>query len=227
MDAERYGRSRSLARNRLRRAIPPMSFAGPFDRIGVVREYSRNETIFCAGGAAEYLYKIKSGCVRTHNTREDGRRQIDSFYFSGDIFGLETRAEHSVSAEAVNSCRIYLIERAERKAMASSADEDDVNLAFSLDLTTMELKRTKARIFLLLLTAQERVAAFLLEMDSRKDIQGGIDLPMIRQDIADYLGLTIETVSRTLAKFEEASAISIPSVRRIVVRDRSALKLFI
>jgi CRP/FNR family nitrogen fixation transcriptional regulator len=188
-----------------------------------VKEYSRNESIFCAGEAAKYLYKIKSGCVRTHYTRKDGRRQIGSFYFPGDMFGLATRVEYSVTAEAVNSCRVYLIKR---KAIVSSADKDNADLAFLLNASMLELKRKRAHIQLLLSSARERVASFLLEMDSLKDIQGGIDLPMIRQDIADYLGLTIETVSRTLAEFEKASAISIPSVRRVVVRDRTALKLF-
>jgi len=94
-----------------------------------------------------------------------------------------------------------------------------------LTLTNLELRRTQSHIALLLKTAQERVASFLLEMEKYEHADGGIDLPMVRQDIADYLGLTIETVSRNLTRLESASAISIPTNRRVVVCDRSMLKL--
>ena len=89
-----------------------------------------------------------------------------------------------------------------------------------------ELQRAQDHIMLLIKTAQERVAGFLLEMAGRRDEScDEIELPMSRQDIADYLGLTIETVSRTLTQLEKTHAIAVPTSRRIVLRDRAALAL--
>ena len=90
-------------------------------------------------------------------------------------------------------------------------------------LTARELRRAQERVLLLIKSAQERVASFLLEMAERGLAGNAIVLPMSRQDIADYLGLTIETVSRTLTALESCAAIEVPSSRRIVLRDRSAL----
>jgi CRP-like cAMP-binding protein len=100
----------------------------------------------------------------------------------------------------------------------------DSDLARQLwTLTGRELRRVQDHIMLLIKTAQERVAAFLLEMADRVSGGDAVELPMSRQDIADYLGLTIETVSRTLTHLEHAAAIELPSSRRIVLRNRSAL----
>jgi CRP/FNR family transcriptional regulator, nitrogen fixation regulation protein len=90
-------------------------------------------------------------------------------------------------------------------------------------LTGRELGRVQDHILLLIKSAQERVAAFLLEMAERVSSGNAVDLPMSRQDIADYLGLTIETVSRTLTRLESAATIEVPTSRRIVLRDRAAL----
>ena len=86
-----------------------------------------------------------------------------------------------------------------------------------------ELRRVQEHILLLIKSAQERVAAFLLEMEQRVCAGNAVELPMSRQDIADYLGLTIETVSRTLTNMENASTIELSSSRRIVLRNRGAL----
>ena len=90
-------------------------------------------------------------------------------------------------------------------------------------MTAGELQRAQDHIMLLIKTAQERVAGFLLEMAARGASTGEIELPMSRQDIADYLGLTIETVSRTLTQLEKSAAIAVPTSRRIVLRNRAAL----
>jgi hypothetical protein len=93
-------------------------------------------------------------------------------------------------------------------------------------LTTCELKRAQTHSTLLIRNANERVAQFLLEMVSRESNATKIDLPMSRQDIADYLGLTVETVSRVLGGFEAADVIARPTARHVVVRDRAKLKRF-
>jgi CRP/FNR family transcriptional regulator, nitrogen fixation regulation protein len=94
-------------------------------------------------------------------------------------------------------------------------------------LTGRELQRAQNHILLLIKTASERVASFLLEMAERIESSGEVEMPMSRQDIADYLGLTIETVSRMLTQFENAAAIALPTPKRIVLRNREVLKRLI
>jgi CRP/FNR family nitrogen fixation transcriptional regulator len=89
--------------------------------------------------------------------------------------------------------------------------------------TARELQRVQAHMLLLIKSAQERVATFLLEMADRVSAKGAVELAMSRQDIADYLGLTIETVSRTLTQLEKTAAIEVSTARRIVLRNHSAL----
>ena len=150
----------------------------------------------------------------------DGRRQISSFYQPGDIFGLEIGGEHTSSAEAVADSKIQVISRSAVVALAGR----DKEVARQLwRMTATELQRAQDHFMLLVKTAQERVAGFLLEMAARTPGASEVVLPMSRQDIADYLGLTIETVSRTLTHLENAAAIEVPSSRRIVLRNRIAL----
>jgi CRP/FNR family nitrogen fixation transcriptional regulator len=109
-----------------------------------------------------------------------------------------------------------------------AAAKDIIEVLFALRelwaLTGRELRRVQDHTLLLVKTAQERVAAFLLEMAARGPVGNAfIDLPMSRQDIADYLGLTIETVSRTLTHLESVATIEVPTSRHIVLRNRSAL----
>jgi CRP/FNR family transcriptional regulator, nitrogen fixation regulation protein len=158
--------------------------------------------------------------VRSYKVLVDGRRQIGGFYLPGDMFGLETGAEHAFSAEAIADCKIMVIKRSTVVALA--ATNGDVARQM-WDLTARELQRTQDRIVVLIKSAQERVAGFLLEMARRTTVGGAVELPMSRQDIADYLGLTIETVSRTLTQLEKTAAIELPTSRRILLRNRTAL----
>jgi CRP/FNR family transcriptional regulator, nitrogen fixation regulation protein len=112
-----------------------------------------------------------------------------------------------------------------RKALTALADREAAVSRELVALTARELRRVQERVLLLIKSAQERVASFLLEMADRGLAGNIIELPMSRQDIADYLGLTIETVSRTLTALENRAAIEVPSSRRIVLRSRSALYL--
>jgi CRP/FNR family nitrogen fixation transcriptional regulator len=110
-----------------------------------------------------------------------------------------------------------------RSTLAVRADRDPAIGGELLALTARELKRAQERALLLAKTAQERVASFLVEMAERGAGGNAIDLPMSRQDIADYLGMSVETVSRTLASLEKNSTIRV-RIRRIVLRDWSALE---
>jgi len=206
---------------------PQACFAGevnPFEQqmrlMGAVMPYPRNAEIFGESDPAEYLYKVVSGVVRTYKILNDGRRQIGGFYLPGDVFGLESGDEHTLAAEAVTDTKVLIVKRSALTALAAR----DATVARELyALTARELRRAQERILLLIKSAQERVASFLLEMTERAPAGNTIDLPMSRQDIADYLGLTIETVSRTLTSLESTAAIEVPTSRRIVLRNRSAL----
>jgi CRP/FNR family nitrogen fixation transcriptional regulator len=188
--------------------------------MGATMSYPRNMEIFGENEPADYLYKVVSGTVRTYKILSDGRRQIGGFYLPGDIFGLEYADEHSLSAEAITDAKVLVVKRS---ALNTLADRDTGVARQLFALTGRELSRVQDRILLLIKSAQERVASFLLEMAERVPAANSIELPMSRQDIADYLGLTIETVSRTLTSLESSAAIAVPTSRRIVLRNRSAL----
>jgi CRP/FNR family transcriptional regulator, nitrogen fixation regulation protein len=213
------------------RTVPPVirfETNGPVDRalaqsmqlMGAVMSYPRNTEIFGEGEAADYVYKVISGSVRTYKILTDGRRQIGGFYLPGDIFGIQLADEHSFSAEAIADTKVLVVKRS---ALTTLADRDAAVGHDLFDLTSRELRRMQNRILLLVKSAQERVASFLLEMQERAGAGNVVELPMSRQDIADYLGLTIETVSRTLTCLENAAAIEVSSSRRIVLRNHSAL----
>ena len=188
--------------------------------MGATMSYPRNTEIFGENEPADYVYKVVSGSVRTYNILSDGRRQIGGFYMPGDIFGIEFDGEHTSAAEAITDVKVLVVKRSALDALAGR----DASVARELfALTARELRRAQDRILLLVKSAQERVAGFLLEMAQRASGGNAIDLPMSRQDIADYLGLTIETVSRTLTSLETAATIEVPTSRRIVLRNRSAL----
>jgi CRP-like cAMP-binding protein len=194
--------------------------AGTIELMGALMTVARNGEIYGENEPADYLYKVVSGTVRTYKVLIDGRRQIGAFHLPGDMFGLETGDVHTFSAEAITDCRITVIKRSAVMALA----ERDNDVARQMwKLTARELHRAQEHNLILIKSAQERVAGFLLEMSKRVAGEGAIELPMSRQDIADYLGLTIETVSRTLSHLERSAAIAVPTSRRIVLRDRNAL----
>src|SRR5260370_12540682 len=165
---------------------------------------------------AQYLVKGVRGTVRTYKFLVDGRRQIGAFHLAGDIFGFETGDVHTFSAEAITACKIIVIKRS---AVIALATRDNDVARRMWELTARELARVQEHSLVLIKSAEERVAGFLLEMADRVPSNGTVALPMSRQDIADYLGLTIETVSRTLKHLETAATIDVPNRRRILLRD--------
>jgi CRP/FNR family nitrogen fixation transcriptional regulator len=151
---------------------------------------------------------------------DDGRRQISAFYLPGDIFGMEAGEVHVSSAEAVCDAQVLV---AKRSAVMARADHERELSRQLWALTVCELQRIQEHSMLLIKSAEERVAGFLLEMAARSSAGVAIDLPMCRQDIADYLGLTIETVSRTFTQLVQSRTIALESSRRIILRNRAAL----
>lgn len=199
---------------------------------GVRMRYERNEEIFGEGEPAEHVYRVVSGAVRTMRFSSDGRRQILAFHFPGDVFGLEPGQRHGLSAEAVNESEVSLV----RRSLIETAAAQDVRAARGLlELMSRELHKAQEHAFVLgRKGAGERVATFLLQLGervaSRCEIdlpmsRCEIDLPMSRSDIADYLALTIETVSRAFTQMERDHAIALPTSRHVIVRNRSALEL--
>ena len=196
------------------------ALAQSMQMMGAVMSFPRNSEIFGENEPADYVYRVISGSVRTYKILSDGRRQVGGFYLPGDIFGLEFAEEHTFSAEAITDAKVVVVKR---NAITALAGRDPAIGRELFDLTGRELRRVQDRVLLLVKSAQERVASFLLEMAERVSAGNTIELPMSRQDIADYLGLTIETVSRTLTGLESATTIEVPTSRRIVLRNRSAL----
>jgi CRP/FNR family transcriptional regulator, nitrogen fixation regulation protein len=207
---------------RVARSVPAniVSLASSIAMMGALMPVARDAEIYGESEPADYLYKVVSGAVRTYKVLNDGRRQISSFYLPGEIFGLEVGGEHTFSAEAVADSKILVIRRSAVVALAGR----DKEVARQLwRMTATELQRAHDHIMLLIKTAQERVAGFLLEMAARSPDAGEVDLPMSRQDIADYLGLTIETVSRMVTQLERSGTIALATSRRVVLRKRGAL----
>jgi CRP/FNR family nitrogen fixation transcriptional regulator len=218
------GFARRAAKNLPPRAqISDRSLSESINLMGATVPYSRNAEIFGENEPADYVYKVVAGAVRTYKVLADGRRQIGAFYLLGDVFGLETNDTHTFSAEAIGDAKILVVKRSALMALAARDNEVAREL---WSITGQELRRVQDHILLLIKTAKERVVGFLLEMAERVPGGNHIDLPMTRQDIADYLGLTMETVSRTFADLQSGASIELASARRIVLRDRGALDRF-
>jgi CRP/FNR family transcriptional regulator, nitrogen fixation regulation protein len=188
--------------------------------MGAPMTFKRNVEIYGENEPAEYLYQVVSGAVRTYKVLADGRRQIGAFYVPGDVFGLETGEMHHFSAEAMTESKVLVVKRSSLVALAAR----DTQVAGQLwTITARELERAQQHFLALIKTAEERVVGFLLDMASRVSGSNRFELPMSRQDIADYLGLTIETVSRTMTHLESAAAIELPTSRCVVLRNRATL----
>jgi CRP/FNR family transcriptional regulator, nitrogen fixation regulation protein len=189
---------------------------------GTVVNFLSDEGIYSEGDEAKSFYKVVSGVVRTCKFLNDGRRQIEAFHVTGDVFGLERSGERRLCAEAVSDCTLISYRRHGLEKFTATDD----GLAQELFSCVMQYVERAQEHSLLLgrSCAAQKVAAFLLEMAHRSPRSATIELAMTRQDIADYLGLTIETVSRTLSQLEREGLIARPSARRIVLRNQAALR---
>ena len=185
-------------------------------------KYSEGAQIFRNGEVPEYIYQIREGAVRSYKLLSDGRRQIGAFHLPGDIFGVEIESVHRFTAEAIIDTTVWI---ATRHRLFDNLDERelaDTGNVFELLHNSLE----RAQNHLLLLgrqDAHEKVACFLLEMDRRLKKPPVILLPMSRTDIADYLGLSIETVSRSLSAFRDRGIISFNCHREVILKNRTKL----
>jgi CRP/FNR family nitrogen fixation transcriptional regulator len=183
--------------------------------------YGKDEEIYGEGETCEYVYQVIRGAVRTYKLLSDGRRQIGAFHLAGDVFGLDTGSAHRLTAEAIGDTTVRLVKRRSLEAAAGS----NVQVAHSLwTMTAGGLRHAEDHMLLLgRKTAIEKVATFLLEMDRRLAKAGMMALPMCRRDIGDYLGLTLETVSRALSQLSDQGILALSSARQIVLRNRQRL----
>jgi CRP/FNR family nitrogen fixation transcriptional regulator len=191
---------------------------------GVQMVLRKGEELFAEGDEADFFYQVVSGAIRSYKLLSDGRRQIDAFHLHDDIFGLEAGSEHRFSAEAVGDATVI----GYRRSRLSALIQDDPSFRDKIMTATLRsLERAQDHMLLLgRKTAQEKLATFLLDMAERLS-KGDerFELPMQRSDIADHLGLTIETVSRTLTQFARSGLIRLlPAGRSIGLCNKMALR---
>jgi CRP/FNR family nitrogen fixation transcriptional regulator len=201
------------------RALPAPPESEGVRLIGVTTHMMRDQEVFGEGEPADHVYRVVRGAVRGFRVLSDGRRQIYDFYLPGDIFGIERGAEHRITAEALTDTILVV---ARRSALGHGSDGAT---AWRLwDLAMVELHRSHDHALSLgRRSAGERVADFLVDMAKRIGDGEHAELPMSRQDIADYLGLTIETVSRTLTQLQVSGLIELGGCRSIHLREPRAL----
>jgi CRP/FNR family nitrogen fixation transcriptional regulator len=192
------------------------------EQIGARRSFERDDDIYAEGDRADCWYKVVSGTVRICKLMADGRRHIAEFFFAGDCFGFDGDGERRYSAEAIGD---VIVMRFPRAATERLIDERPELARRMCNMTLRSLAHAQTRMLLLgRMTAVERVASFLLELADQRDVRRVLEMPMSRNDIADYLGLTIETVCRVLSAFKRDHAIAIPNPQRIEICDRDALE---
>jgi CRP-like cAMP-binding protein len=195
--------------------------AAALNAIGTVVRYVRNATIFSEYDEARYSYKVIRGAVRLSKAMLDGRRQIAKFLLPGDMFALDCDAEYSLTAEALTEVTLLCYARSHLDRL--SEDVPEVRRALMSSLRR-ELSAAQNQLVMLgRQTAKERVSSFLLLLASRQE-GNRVEFPMGRQDIADYLGLTIETVCRAMTDLKKVGVIATPDRHHAIIHNLAALK---
>jgi CRP/FNR family transcriptional regulator, nitrogen fixation regulation protein len=189
--------------------------------LGIVLRHRAGEEIFGEGEQADYVYQVVDGAVRTYRILGDGRRQVCEFHLPGEFIGLETGIDYRVSAEGMTDVTVVAVRRS---ALANLASTDVAFAGRLWELAIAGMHRSQNHASILgRLGAIERVAAFLVDFAARVGARDTMELPMTRQDIADYLGLTIHTVSRTLSQLQSLGFIDARSSRQVHLRRQDAL----
>jgi CRP/FNR family transcriptional regulator len=192
---------------------------------GPARTLDAKEHLFCEGDPASHVYLVDAGHICIYRMMPDGRRQVIDFAYPGDLVGLGALGSHAANAQATAKTRVRCIQVATLQDYAARDARLNLKLFEALSL---ELQAAREHLFTVSqCTAAERVAAFLLAL-SRRNARRGEDaseivLPMTRTDIADFLGLTIETVSRTFSKFRSEGLIALDHCILVTIRDADAL----
>ena len=190
------------------------------------RELRARETLFHEGDDARFFYEVVDGILCNYRSLADGRRQVISFAYPGDLIGLGNSATCQFTSEALCPSCVHRISR-DALLQRSNGAGDSVYRLF--ELASVELANMQEHQLLLgRKSATEKIATFLLALADRH-CKGSVQpprihLPMTRADIADFLGLTLETVSRTLSKFRVMGVIDLPHATTVVIHDRETLE---
>ncbi|WP_395614172.1 Crp/Fnr family transcriptional regulator [Allosphingosinicella sp.] len=199
-----------------------------FRRLGRTSKLGQGQTLFHEGDPATRVFTVTRGTLKLYTLLPDGRRQITGFMFPGDFLGISLDEEHAVSAEALDEVQLCSFPRSRFGAFVEEHPAMERQLYC---LAANELSAARQQMVLLgRKTALERLASFFLQLLDRADriSEGGtssFDLPMSRTDIADYLGLTKETVSRVLGQLRDLRLVRLIARDRIKLLDRAGLGL--
>jgi CRP-like cAMP-binding protein len=199
----------------------PRAFLGA---ASAVRAYGRGEAIYAQGSRADRCYLLISGMARKFMNTRSGRRRIVDFIMPGDYFGLTAAARHAFSIEAVVPDTL-VASHAMRHLERIASYDLEIN-AIIREAAFATISRLQGRILILgQMTAKEKVGSFLLAMTTRLTERTAdiIILPMSRYDVADYLAISVETVSRALTRFKQNGTIRIAGARQIEIVDRVGL----
>jgi CRP/FNR family transcriptional regulator len=193
--------------------------------ISTLQKLAPRKAVFCEGDTAGQVYEVVRGMVRLYKLLPDGRRQITGFLSAGHLLGLSHQDCYLYGAEAITEVTLCRYPRAQFERLV---DEVPGFARRILSVTSDELRAAQDQMLLLgRKTAVEKIASFLLTMADRQAAAEEVDsvhVPMGRSDIADYLGLTMETVSRTLTKLKAQGVIALPSYAQIEMTDRDRLE---
>jgi CRP-like cAMP-binding protein len=194
---------------------PSPLFAGISQLVSVTYNVRSGKEIFGEGEDAQFVYKLVTGSVRVCKTLTDGQRHISCFHVPGDVFGLERTATHRMGAEALEASQVLMFRRSQVERLIAS----DLDAAHQmLEIFVGKLDNAEAHMFRLgRQSALQRVAAFLVEMERRLGPRDSLELPMTRRDMADYLGVSIETVSRSISQLQRQHALNRSEPRRLVL----------
>jgi CRP/FNR family transcriptional regulator len=200
---------------------PDNAAGSALDRIAGAIRVGRGDAICHEGDAANVCYRVVAGCVRLSKLLPDGRRHVIDFLFPGDFFGLVEASEYEATAEALQA---GIVTRYPRRQLEAIAERDIVACNLLRRAASTGLAAAHARgMALARLGAAERLAVFLLRLSERTGGGDAVMLPMSRTDIGDYLGLTIETVSRTLSQFKARRLIRLVDTHQVLLTDRRGL----
>lgn len=215
-------RGRAAGLSLVTRATEPVD---PLDAISTVVRLDRDAAVFQQGEDTDAVYRLVEGVVRLFKLLPDGRRQIVGFVQPGDLFGLPPGERRALSAEAVTAIAVRRIPRARLQALV---EEDPALRLRLLGVAAEALAAAQDQMLLLgRKNAQEKICSFLAGLSRRRAAQGKdpvrLYVPMSRTDIADFLGLTIETVSRTITKLKTSGLIRMLDGNKIELLDPAAL----
>ena len=185
----------------------------------VPMRFYRDNLIAGEGDAAEHIFFVVRGVVRSCKIFKHGARNIVAFYLPGDLFGW-TDLQHSLSIEAATDTEVLFLKR---RGLLSIASRESRVASFLLAATTNELGRAQDHILLMSKSAKCRLATFFTDLWVRLGNPEYLDVPMSYQDIADHVGLTIETVSRAITDMERSGMITRVSTRKLLLQNRLAL----